>query len=328
MRELYDVDPETAIKQAFPEGMTPYQAAELARRREEFEYEKGDGSDATTANKTREHEIRDIMETYKVDRKSAVAARDNLTENLMAPSGRAMSVNTVTGQVDPIAVTRDPVERLPVGDQKTPNIDELAAEAGVASAVEDFIERWPGQLWDGLVSGDKARASTGAQLLKQNLISAFTVSSRPPVIEQERIEAAAPGDIAESPARAKEVYGALREEATRWHNEFVDIINSGTQTVEAENEMLSKLPRIQQIIERLRPPEDVKNSWQRQGSDQAAQAQPAQAATPAAPVSVEALQGQAKAMGLPWGDVQETAQKHGMSEQEVLDLLIQQAGGR
>jgi hypothetical protein len=72
----------------------------------------------------------------------------------------------------------------------------------------------------------------------------------------------------------------------------------------------------------------VKNSWQRQGSDQAEQAQPAQAATPAAPVSVEALQGQAKAMGLPWGDVQETAQKHGMSEQEVLDLLIQQAGGR
>jgi hypothetical protein len=235
-------------------------------------------------------------------------------------------------------------EKLASMDFETPegikSIEEISQAAGLWPNVVNLWSKTAGQLGEGnLADTEKAALESQFQMTVNRIVAASVNNPRGPVFELQRAAKVLPTTgIIESPATALASIKQAKIGLETQYNFNAALLNSGDLTPQLERELIAAnaenalayafLPTQDQLdaIDRVSGP-DTQTIPPRPAAA-AEQAQPAQAATPAAPVSVEALQGQAKAMGLPWGDVQETAQKHGMSEQEVLDLLIQQAGGR
>jgi hypothetical protein len=114
------------------------------------------------------------------------------------------------------------------------------------------VSKTAGQLDPIFVDKQNAEARTQLRGLQQRLVFALSLSERPPVIEQERITGLLPSEgLFESPARAKAVFGTLRDTLIRQRDADAGYINSGNASATETPKLRSRVYELDQIIREL-----------------------------------------------------------------------------
>jgi hypothetical protein len=234
-------------------------------------------------------------------------------------------------------------EKLASMDFETPegikSMEELAQAAGFWPNVVNFWSKTAGQLGEGnLADTEKAALESQFQMTVNRIVAASVNNPRGPVFELERAAKVLPTTgIIESPATALASIKQAKIGLETQYNFNAALLNSGDLTPQLERELIAAnaenalayafLPTQDQLdaIDRVSGPNT--QTIPPRPAAAAEQAQPAQAATPAAPVPVETLKKQADAMGLSWATIQGQAQELGYTEQEVLDYTISNQQG-
>ena len=138
--------------------------------------------------KNKNTKIKEIMDTYSVDRKTALGiVNKTLKINTNPQSGDSVIVDLVTGKSKPIKATGVVSPAIEREAPKQTLYEMADLTAGVVSGVKAAYGRLGGQV--GLTTAKKTdfarqRVTTAAQ----NLIKALSINSRYPVMEQKRIE--------------------------------------------------------------------------------------------------------------------------------------------
>jgi len=165
--------------------------------------------------------------------------------------GGTATYNLATGVGSPIDTPRPDLE--PFGADGRPiSIDQMAGEVGVIPFAEDVIARTIGQAAPSLVNEARTKAASQLDFLKQKAVTAFATSSRPPVIEQQRIASLFPSKgIFDSETRASQQLGHLRDLAVTTHDDYIGMINSGQLPFDQENELRGKVAELRQVVNML-----------------------------------------------------------------------------
>ena len=175
----------------------------------------------------REQKIADIMQTHGVDRQTASNIANNVESVVTDPVlGRTSIVNRITGEQRQLrAATPRGMEVADATPQMPPRAGTGMGAGGDPAARQrpwafDDVDRATGPLsflsglWNSTVANfapsaltdeGTAVAQQNLRTLSQGLIAALAISSRPPIIEQQRIEKMIPsaGAFFENPREAE-----------------------------------------------------------------------------------------------------------------------------
>jgi hypothetical protein len=224
----------------------------------------------------REAEIQDIMATFNVDRAEAIRA---MTERTITDpiSGNLMRYNPIT-QTGSVVEMDIPSDTVQLGTPMRAEFEDLAFDpgkgTGFASSFIGLYNSTLGQIPILPISSSRSDAAQNLRILGRDAINALATSSRPAVVEQERIIQALPQamDWFENPREAQSKtlsfidlmtqqyvddrrYSSnarnprtLREESSRRAGEVERIIGR-VLTPDAAEQMFASINKIERSIE-------------------------------------------------------------------------------
>jgi hypothetical protein len=224
----------------------------------------------------REAEIQDIMSTFGVDRAEAIRT---MTERTITDpiSGNLMRYNPITQQGSVVEMDI-PSDTVQLGTPMRAEFEDLAFDpgkgTGFASSFIGLYNSTLGQIPILPISNSRSDAAQNLRILERDAINALATSSRPAVVEQERIISALPQamDWFENPREAQSKtlsfidlmtqqyvddrrYASnarnprtLREESSRRAGEVERIIGR-VLTPDAATQMFESINKIERSIE-------------------------------------------------------------------------------
>lgn len=218
--------------------------------------------------------------------------------------GGTATYNLATGEGSPIQTPNPELDRLGPSGQPI-SIDQMAGEIGAIPFTEDVIAKTLGQAAPRLVDEARTKAATQLDFLKQKAITALSTSSRPPVIEQQRIESLFPSKgIFDSQERARQQLSHLRDIAVTTHDDYVGLIESGQLPFKQENELRGKVAELRQVAQML------------PNQDAASQPQEQQASVVAPEIATAS-----QSLGVSPDKVMEAAKEAGVSPEQIIQKL-------
>lgn len=141
----------------------------------------------------------------------------------LALQGRQVAVqegNLALKKAEQAALTMSTAElaQVPPDDQRN-ILNNLSDIYGAENVTKEFIGNTLGQIWGNLTSEQVVRGRTVANTLKQRVKAALTISSRPPVMEQENILQIIPStglfqSVEDARARLTELRSILQRQFT------------------------------------------------------------------------------------------------------------------
>lgn len=130
----------------------------------------------------------------------------------MAPSAQ-VSQAPGSGGIPSLPGLGGPSQAAQSAAGPVPLVDEVDRVYGLMNVAKDVGSGIGGQFNDRLVNDEVVKARTKARVLREDLISAFSKSGRPPVVEQARILENLPSlGIGESPGRARIMLETLADQ--------------------------------------------------------------------------------------------------------------------
>lgn len=307
------------------------------RDKEAYDQQSG-GPETTSAMRLRAVKRADAMRLYGISEGDANAVVDGFAQIITDPvSGKSTLVNKATQETRPIDRKVPPVERIPVPEDEPQrvSVEDIAGESGIGAVAVDAWDRIVGQLpvvGKDLISTERARAQTATANLKQQAISAFSLSSRPPVVEQERILDMIGNAVAlESPPRKLAVLQETGRMAVDLHNQYAGMIEGGGLTADQQNEMQLKMIELKRFASSLGALPNQQAKQQEavapKADDKPVAVAPQQAATqqppkdPLGTAPTPELQKRTTAQKADWPSILETARKYNMTPEQVLERL-------
>ena len=212
----------------------------------------------TAAMRIRAQKIQDAMRLNGMSEKQATALVDGQIKSLTDPvSGEFLSYNQASGAALPIEAQGSGISTpmLPETGNGGLNIDELAQGTGALSAAKSALGNTIGQLAPSLVDEKNVNARTGLRQLNDKMIAAFSISGRPPVVEQERIlqMLPAPG-IFQSPRDAELTLNSLKSALTRQYNTDAAMLDRGGLPPSQQKSLIESMRLQKNIIDQLGSP--------------------------------------------------------------------------
>lgn len=242
--------------------------------------------EATTASRTFEDNVRRLMETNPGwSRETAVRILSNLDRVHTDPeTGRVIVTGPdETGQITArnVPVDRGESERV-FGMPSPSRIEDLRIDAskgvGIRAVASSLYNSTLGQLPMLPIADDVERAAIELESVSRDLVMAFSISSRPPVIEQERIMRLSPNalDWAENPRVAQLKLSSLVDiMAIQYQADLIALDDPGLPRQDRAN--LSRRTRqIENLINRIITPEAAERLFSEiEGTDFVEQAEEA-----------------------------------------------------
>lgn len=232
-----------------------------------------DPAELTAAMRLREVKIAEAMALNGIDRAAATALVDGQIRTNTDPvmgggyknnlaSGETTRFGRGSGSPDSGGASVPPTSGGDASPFPSPagrsGLDDIAASAGGWPVLKDFfVNRLFGQVAPEAVDENLAESRAKFQTLRNRLVAALSISGRPPVIEQQRIEDVLPSTgVIESEKNARTILRTLRGELVRQYQADAEDIRAETLPPDVDRDVRRRMQEVRNLIEMLDAPSE------------------------------------------------------------------------
>lgn len=208
----------------------------------------------TSAQRLRNQKIEELMALNPdIGRDRATAIVDNQIKRIVDP---VMGTIFETGPQGTREISPERPEVPLMGEEGDGagrvSAEDIAEATGARGVVPEIAARTVGQIFPEVISEDTTRARQTLRSLERRLVTALSLSGRPPIIEQERIRSLLPdAGFFEAPARARQVLSQLREELIGQRDADARAINAQAVGPQEERALRARILELDSIIRDL-----------------------------------------------------------------------------